>query len=46
MMSGPWFEYLMVSPEEMAEIVVDMGWHIAQIVLDKDSVNYTAVLEK
>lgn len=45
-MIGPWFEYLMVSPEEMAEIVAGTGWHIAQIVPREDGVDYTAVLEK
>ncbi|WP_420631582.1 class I SAM-dependent methyltransferase [Candidatus Leptofilum sp.] len=45
-MIGPWFEYLMVSPEEMAEIVEGTGWHIAQIVPREDGVDYTAVIEK
>lgn len=45
-MIGPWFEYLMVSPEEMADIVSNTGWHIAKIVPREDGVDYTAVLEK
>lgn len=45
-MIGPWFEYLMVSPEEMAEIVEGTGWHIAQIIPREDGVDYTAVIEK
>ena len=45
-MIGAWFEYLMVSPEEMAEIVAGTGWHIAQIVPRENGVDYTAVLEK
>jgi len=43
---GPWFEYLMVSPAEMTEIVADTGWHIAKIVWVEEGVDYTAVLEK
>ena len=46
-MIGPWFEYLMVSPQEMAEIVAGTGWHVKQIFWSKDRVDYyTAVLEK
>ena len=45
-MIGAWFEYLMVSPEEMAEIVAGTGWYIAQIVPRENGVDYTAVLEK
>jgi SAM-dependent methyltransferase len=45
-MIGPWFEYLMVSPEEMEQIVDGTGWHIEQIVWREDGVDYTAVLEK
>lgn len=35
-----------MKPEEMAEIVTGTGWHIAQIVVREDGVDYTAVLEK
>jgi SAM-dependent methyltransferase len=45
-MIGSWFEYLMVSPEEMAEIVDGTGWHIEQILWREDEVDYTAVLQK
>jgi SAM-dependent methyltransferase len=45
-MIGSWFEYLLVSPEEMAEIVDGTGWHIAQIFWADGGVDYTAVLEK
>ncbi|WP_420642889.1 hypothetical protein [Candidatus Leptofilum sp.] len=40
------FEYLMVSPEEMADIVAGTGWQIAKIVPREDGVDYTAVIEK
>jgi len=45
-MIGPWFEYLMVSPEEMAKIVDETGWHIEQIFWADNAVEYTAVLQK
>jgi SAM-dependent methyltransferase len=40
----PWFDYLMVSPEELARIVDGTGWRVAR-VLDSDD-TYVAVLEK
>lgn len=42
---GPWFDYLMVSPEEMAAIVAGTGWQIGQIIEGEGGM-YTAVLEK
>jgi SAM-dependent methyltransferase len=42
---GPWFDYLMVSPEEMAEIVAGTGWQIGP-VMEGEGGMYTAVLEK
>jgi SAM-dependent methyltransferase len=41
---GPWFEYLIVSPDEMAEIVEGTGWRIRRLVQD-DGSHYVAVLE-
>jgi len=41
---GPWYEYLIVSPEEMAEIVAGTGWEIRRLVQDEGSY-YVAVLE-
>ena len=43
---GPWFDYLMVSPDEMRQIVADTGWHVAQITRGDEGGMYTAVLEK
>ncbi len=40
----PWFEYLIVSPDEMAEIVEGTGWEIRRLVQDEGSY-YVAVLE-
>ena len=42
---GDWFDYLMVSQEEMAEIVAGTGWRIAA-VLERVGGQYVAVLEK
>jgi SAM-dependent methyltransferase len=41
---GPWFEYLIVSPDEMAGIVESTGWRISRLVHDEGS-PYVAVLE-
>jgi SAM-dependent methyltransferase len=41
---GPWFEYLIVSPDEMAEIVEGTGWRIRRLVQDEGSY-YVAVLD-
>ena len=41
---GPWFEYLIVSPGEMAEIVERTGWQISRLVQD-DGAYYVAVLD-
>lgn len=40
---GPWFEYLIVSPGEMTEIVDGTDWHIRRLVQD-DGAYYVAVL--
>ena len=42
-MIGPWFEYLLVSPDEMTEIVEGTGWSIERFVHDEGSF-YVAVL--
>jgi SAM-dependent methyltransferase len=41
---GPWFEYLIVSPAEMAEIVEGTGWQISRLVQDEGAY-YVAVLD-
>jgi SAM-dependent methyltransferase len=41
---GPWFEYLIVSPSEMAVILDGTGWQIRRLVQDEGSL-YVAVLE-
>ena len=42
----PWFDYLMVSPEEMAEIVAETPWRIGHILGEPAKGGYAAVLEK
>jgi len=40
----PWFDYLMVSPAELEELVADTGWRIGGLLESDDT--YIAVLEK
>ena len=40
---GPWFDYLLVSPDEMTEVVAGTGWHIERFVRDESSY-FVAVL--
>lgn len=41
----PWFDYLIVSKEEMKEIVQGTGWTISQFI-DSDGPTYIAVINK
>jgi SAM-dependent methyltransferase len=41
----PWFDYLLVSQEELEELVQGTGWHIAHCLTDS-SPSYVAVLDK
>jgi SAM-dependent methyltransferase len=43
--STPWFDYLMVSPDEMRSVVAGTGWQIVRVLSD-DGSTYAAVLEK
>jgi SAM-dependent methyltransferase len=43
--STPWFDYLLASPDELAEIAEGTGWRIARRLAD-DGPFYVAVLEK
>jgi SAM-dependent methyltransferase len=42
---GPWFDYLIVSPDEMAEIVEGTGWEIRHLIRGEGTF-YVAVLEQ
>lgn len=44
-LAGPWFDYLIVSPPEMDEILHGTGWHISRLVEDQGSY-YVAVLDQ
>ena len=41
----PWFDYLMVSPGELAELVAETGWQVSRTIRDEGSV-YVAVIDK
>ncbi len=41
----PWFDYLMVSKEEMKTILEGTGWRIKQFI-DSEGSNYVAIIEK
>jgi len=42
---GRWFDYLLVSQKEMADILKGTGWHISH-TFDENGAFYTAVIEK
>ena len=44
-LATPWFDYLMVSRQEMQRIVAGTGWRVSA-TLDGDGPQYVAVLEK
>jgi 2-polyprenyl-3-methyl-5-hydroxy-6-metoxy-1,4-benzoquinol methylase len=44
LLKTPWFDYLMVSPDELAELLDDTGWHVARVINGDDT--YIAVIEK
>ena len=41
----PWFDYLLVSPEEMAELAAGTGWELRRVI-DKGEHVYVGVLER
>jgi hypothetical protein len=41
----PWFDYLMVSPDEMKSILAGTGWHVQRLLKSSGSM-YVAVIEK
>jgi SAM-dependent methyltransferase len=42
---GPWFDYLIVSPDEMASLVEGTQWRIRRLLQEDGSGYYVAVLE-
>jgi SAM-dependent methyltransferase len=43
--STPWFDYLLASPEEMAELAEGTGWELARVIDEGEHV-YVGVLER
>ena len=43
---SPWFDYLMVSPEELCELTEGTPWHVAEVIGNPAQGLYIAVLEK
>jgi len=43
--STPWFDYLLVSPEEMASLADGTGWELTRVI-DEDEHVYVGVLER
>lgn len=43
---GPWFDYLLVSRDELKQILSGTGWKIKKIIREKTSPVYAMVLEK
>jgi hypothetical protein len=41
--TGAWFDYLIVSPDEMEELIEGTGWQIQRLIRD-DGSYYVAVL--
>src|SRR3954468_18508037 len=45
MATTPWFDYLIVSPDELHELVVGSGWDVGQLI-EGEAGMYAVVLEK
>ena len=43
--ASPWFDYLLVSPDEMKRILAGTGWQIERL-LAPEATNYFAVIRK
>lgn len=43
---GRWFDYLLVSPEEMKELADGTGWKVQRFITQKGSPQYVGVLRK
>jgi hypothetical protein len=43
---GPWFDYLMVSPDEMQDILVHTGWYVQRFIHFAESPLYIAIIGK
>jgi SAM-dependent methyltransferase len=45
-MKGAWFDYLLVSQDEMQAILRGSGWQVAQFIDSLDSPQYVAIIDK
>jgi hypothetical protein len=43
---SPWFDYLLASPEEMADILEGTGWRIHRVISAEETPIYAAVIFK
>jgi SAM-dependent methyltransferase len=43
---GRWFDYLLVSPDEMKEIALGTGWHVERIIKSRRSPLYVGILRR
>lgn len=43
---GPWFDYLIVSPDEMQDILTGTGWGVREWLTEPETTSYIAILEK
>ena len=43
---GRWFDYLIVSPEEMESLAKSGGWEVARVIEDDEDDYYVGVLRK
>lgn len=45
-MKGPWFDYLLVSPDEMQAIVQGTGWQVTHLIDSPNGPQYVAIIDK
>lgn len=43
---GPWFDYLLVSEREMAELLENTGWRVERVIPSEGTPQYIAVIRK
>jgi SAM-dependent methyltransferase len=44
LLKTPWFDYVMVSPDELRQLLTDTGWHLARTIDSGDM--YVAIIDK
>jgi SAM-dependent methyltransferase len=44
--TSPWFDYLMVSPDEMQKLLEKTPWKVKEVIDSARTTTYTAILEK